>query len=358
MPSFKNWDEAWDDEKKYRNKIKPENMCTFGIKCLDDRLTCILKDDLIAIGADSGKGKSQIVLDIAIHNASKGKQIALFFIEGGARQAIQRIKWKLISKKYYTSYKNGTDMDLRKWLINNVENKKMFEEIEELCKAEFNDKVKDNLQIYDFDSTFNIKDLQLSLGWFKDTDDYVENYLKTGESEIALNVDLIIVDHLQYFDVTDSKNEQQEVTKIVKTCKEITNFYNTPIILVSHLRKKDKERGIPGQEDFFGTSNVPKIASQAITIAPEHSRADHHYGIYPTFFRICKSRTGCETELATLCNFNSRTGEYDNYYEVWTLVQDKPNKLLTGSQLPRWASKENNHQLQLEHVKPEWGKED
>jgi hypothetical protein len=155
--------------------------------------------------------------------------------------------------------------------------------------------------------------------------------------EKCLDVDLIIIDHLQYFDIQDSRNENLEVTKIVKKCKEITNFYNIPIVMVSHLRKRDKERGLPNQEDFFGSSNTPKISSQSITITPEHSGADYANGIYPTFFRICKSRSGAETELATLCNFNSRTGEYDKHYDIYALVQDKPHTKLEPGRLPKWA---------------------
>lgn len=336
MPSFKSWEEVWDEEYDERSKIDASKICTFGIKCLDDRLTGILPNDLIAIGADSGKGKSQVILDIAIHNCQRGKKVALFFVEGGPKQAIQRIKWKLISKKYYEKYKNGTDMDLRKWLVNKTDNRLMFEEIEGLCQLEFKELVGKNLQMYDFDSTFTIKDLENSLGWFK------EQRPGTYLMEDVLGVDLIIVDHLQYFDVSDSRNENAEVTKIVKTCKDITNFYNVPIIMVSHLRKRDKDRGLPNQEDFFGSSNVPKIASQAITITPEHSGADYQYGIYPTFFRICKSRTGAETELATLVNFNSRTGEYDNHYDVYTLVQDKPHTKLEQGRLPKWARAYDN----------------
>lgn len=331
MPSFKSWSEVWEEEQEERSKIDPSKICTFGIKCLDDRLTGILPNDLIAFGADSGKGKSQIMLDMAIHNAQNGKKVALFFLEGGAKQAMSRIKWKLISQMYYAKYKNGTDMDLRKWLINKIDNAKMFEEIEALCWLEFQEKVKDNLQIYDLDISFTITDLTNSLGWFMTQ--------KPGEylMEDVLDVDLIIIDHLQYFDMQDSKNENAEVTKIVKKCKEITNYYNIPIVLVSHLRKRDKDRGLPNQEDFFGSSNVPKIASQAITITPEHSGADYQYGIYPTFFRICKSRSGAETELATLCNFNSRIGEYDKHYSVYTLIQDKPGTVLEGDRLPKWA---------------------
>lgn len=331
MSSFQSWEEVWKAESAERTKIKPESICTFGIKCLDDRLTGILPNDLIAIGADSGKGKSQIVLDMAIHNAKNGKKVALFFLEGGAKQAVSRIKWKLISQMYYSKYKNGTDMDLRKWLINKSDNPTMFTEIENRCWLEFSVAVEDRLQIYDLDSTFGLNDLTNSLGWFMGTREgshIMEQYL---------DVDLIIIDHLQYFDIQDSKNENSEVTKIVKKCKEITNFYNIPIIMVSHLRKRDKDRGLPNQEDFFGSSNTPKIASQAITITPEHSGADYANGIYPTFFRICKSRSGAETELATLCNFNSRTGEYDRHYDVYTLVQDKPHTKLEPSRLPKWA---------------------
>ena len=131
MPQFMTWDEVWDEESDFRLSIDPSTICTFGIKPLVDLLVGILKNDLVVIGADSGVGKSHLALDIAITNAINGKKVALFFIEGGAQEAIVRVKWKLISKIYYSKYKCGLDMDYRLWRMNMIENPELLKKIEE-----------------------------------------------------------------------------------------------------------------------------------------------------------------------------------------------------------------------------------
>src|SRR3990167_10807164 len=115
---MKSWKECWLEEQINRSNINIDNICTFGIKPLDDALIGILPNDLIVLGADSGVGKSEISLNMALHNAMKGKKIALYFIEGGAEEAISRIKWNLIRHKYYEKGYTAIDMDYRKWKLN------------------------------------------------------------------------------------------------------------------------------------------------------------------------------------------------------------------------------------------------
>jgi archaellum biogenesis ATPase FlaH len=329
---FKYWDEVWDEEAEFRNKIDPKKICTFGIKPLDDVLMGILKNDLVVIGADSGVGKSELGLNLALTNCEAGKTVALYFIEGGAQEAIARIKWRAVSRLYFEKYACGMDMDIRKWRMNMSDNPELMQKIE---KEAFNllvDKIGDRLHIYDFEKGFTISDLTTSLGWFCPKESFLNN-----PDQASLDVDLIVIDHLQYFTLSSAKNEYTEMTDILTKVKDITNHDNVPVILISHLRKKDKDRGLPSQEDFYGTSNIAKISSVSITIAPSSDGDNHTLGLYPTYFRIVKSRTGARSSLAMLCNFDSRKGEYEKVYSVCTLLYDKPHKQLAGHELPKWA---------------------
>lgn len=324
MAEFKYWDEVWKEETEAREKINPKTICTFGIKPLDDLLIGILKNDLVVIGADSGVGKSDLCLNMALHNAMAGKKVALFFIEGGAKEAIARIKWKAISKIYYDKYRRGVDMDIRKWRMNMSDDPKLMKKIEDEAYGMLVDVVSYRLNIYDFEKGFTINDLTQSFSQFT-----------PGHTEI--DFDLIIIDHLQYFTLGDPKNELREMTEILTKVKDITNHDNVPVVLVSHLRKKDKDRGLPSQEDFYGTSNIAKISSISITITPQADGENHVAGVHPTFFRVVKSRTGARASLAMLCNFNSKKGEYEQRYSVYSLLYDKPIKQLNGPELPIWA---------------------
>jgi predicted ATP-dependent serine protease len=83
---MKHWKQSRLESEQAEDRIDPSRICTFGIKPLDDALIGLLPNDLAIIGADSGVGKSEICLDLAIHNASKGKKVALYFIEGENRR--------------------------------------------------------------------------------------------------------------------------------------------------------------------------------------------------------------------------------------------------------------------------------
>lgn len=339
--------DCWIEAEENLRKIDPNKICNFGIQCMDDALKGILPNDLIVIGGDSGVGKSETGLDIAIHNAKNNRKVALYFIEGGAEEAINRIRWKLISNKYYEQKHTSINMDYSEWRMNRLRCE-LLDKLNYEAFIEFKNIINKNLHIYSFEESFTIQMLTNSLGWFSEE--------RPGEflNESFYNVDLIIIDHLQYFTLTNPKNEFTEMTQILMKVKDITNFHNIPVILISHLRKKDKDRGLPSQEDFFGTSNIAKIASQAITITSAPSGESFATGKYPTFFRFVKSRTGIRPSVAVLCDFNQKTGKYDNEYSVYSLIGDKPAASpLERFKLPKWAYKHgdkngSSNQTQME----------
>lgn len=330
---FVPWSEAWDDEKSRREAIDTSTICRFGIPVLDDALIGILKNDLIVIGADSGTGKSEMVLDIALHNVMAGKSVAVYYIEGGDEEAIARLKWKMIKDRYFIHGHKGLDMDYRKWRMNMLKSP-LIDALENECRAELEILLKDRLQIYRLGKEFTISDLEKSLGYFaqwKQEKDYMD---------YKIICDLIIIDHLQYFTLANPRNELQEMTNILKSVKDISEKHHIPCILVSHLRKKDKDRGLPSQEDFYGTSNIAKIASQAILVTPSFAKTDFADHKYPTFFRFAKSRTGLKQNYAALCNFNAEKQKYENSYQIYNLKGNFPDEApLAYHEWPQWARK-------------------
>jgi archaellum biogenesis ATPase FlaH len=328
-----NWHEIWKETDVKRRAIDPSKICTFGIKPIDEALIGILKKDFIVIGADSGAGKSEICLQIALHNAKHGKKVALYFIEGGGEEAIYRIKWNLIRDKYYKDVRTGIEMDYRKWRMNMIPGDTL-REIEMSCLDELYDKIKDNLKIYTFDASFSLEDLTSSLGYFlKPKDETMADDLLN----YTYDVDLIIIDHLQYFTLINPKDELSETSAILKKINEITHHHEIPVILVSHLRKKEKDRGLPNQEDFYGTSNISKMSSVSIVLAPGTQDRNKPY-TFPTYFRFVKSRTKISSNIAMLCSFDLTTGRYNDYYDVYQLKYDVPDgKSLLNHELPRWA---------------------
>lgn len=335
---MKLWLECFNEESEVRSKIDPNDLCTYGIKCLDDALTCILPNDLVVIGADSGVGKSELGLGIARTNAKRGKRVALFFLEGGHLEAIARMKWCDICDLYFQEYKqHGIDMDYSKWRINSL-NHPVIKEIEQRVMDSYTVEFKDNLYIQEIGKTFTLEDFIDALLGFHTLENFLTDYNKKKVAKMY-DLDLVVIDHLQYFSLEERGDEIQSVTKILKNVKNLSDFHQLPVVLISHLRKKTKERGLPDQDDFYGSSNIPKISSTAITITSAMDENDHQNGLYPTFFRICKSRVGVRGNLALKVNFRQKTRTYDDRYEVFAINRDgfTGKEPLSKDYKPKWA---------------------
>jgi hypothetical protein len=299
----------------YRNAIDYSKICTFGIKCLDDVLHGILPKDFITIGADSGAGKSEVCLKIAIHNARLGRKIGLYFIEGGDEEAAERIKWNLMCDKYFGTKMTGINMDYRKWRMGLLKDE-LISKLEDSCIAE-NEKVFNNIITYGYEKGMSIENFTESLDYFLKPEDGWEN----DPFSYKHQVDLIIIDHLQYFNLANPAKELIEQGTILKKVNEISHGYKIPVILVSHLRKKEKDRGLPSQEDFYGTSNTPKMSSLAITMSSQASKDGIHF---PTYFRFVKTRTKIPSNYALLCNYNLKLSNYEDKYTCHRLKGDMP----------------------------------
>lgn len=328
------WERAFQEEETKRLDINFNKLCNYGIKPLDNALLAIAKNEFVVIGADSGVGKSEMALEIARHNAKNGKKVALFYLEGGHIEAMQRMKWKDICEEYY---KNpcGIEMDFRKWALNMAVDKKIHDISAEIYEN-LKDSYKDNLFFYPIAQDFKIEELISSI---LDFHKLTESKFGPFAYEGLYDLDLIIIDHLQYFSLDQAENEITEITKIIREVKKITDHKNIPVILVSHLRKKGKDRGLPDQEDFYGSSNIPKISSTAITLSPFSQEDNLDANIYPTFFRIVKSRIGIRPNYAMLCNFNLTNRKYADKYQVYKINKDGHlfGEPLTTEELPKWA---------------------
>src|SRR3990167_390892 len=347
---FEPWEILAQKEKEERHKADPSALCTFGIKALDDAMFKIFPDDLIVIGADSGAGKSSLVIDIAGYNAAQGKRVALFFLEGGHNEAIRRVKWQMICAEYYREMKyKKIDMSYVKWRANDM-SMDYLKDIEDIVDKQLAEKFKENFFIYDISPDFINDNNRVGYGQiYQGLMDFFDG---TEFGRIKYNLDLLLIDHLHYFDLEDGtkSTEAEKLTKAMRTCKEISDIYKIPIILVSHLRKKGKDRGLPDQEDFHGSSNIPKIATDCITISPAFDMQDNGKLIYPTFFRFTKSRRGLKSNYAALLTFDFKQDCYlDDYtiYPVSHLGLVKKEEI-PEDKMPHWYKYKDKKEEQQE----------
>lgn len=337
---------SWDDnlislqdalktERTNRLNFNPSRACHFGIKCLDDALPYIIPNELVVIGADSGIGKSEMAVQIAKHNAANGKNVYLFYLEGGEEEAIRRMKWIDILGIYYKNYKSfGLEMSYAKWVTNNLKSP-IIDQIEDELPDIYEKLYGNRLHIYTRTNQINADAVYNTLMNFWSGEQF--------NKKIMFNVDLIIIDHLHYFNLEENVRgtEATQITSILKKIKEIPDFHNIPVILFSHLRKKSRDRGMPDQEDFHGSSNIPKIASTAVIISPSASETSNATNIYPTFFRIVKSRYGIKANYCMRTDFNLNERSYGKDYELYGVdsfgkLTDEP---IPKYNWPKWAKR-------------------
>lgn len=294
-----------------RRQVDPNRVCKFYIPFLDQQTKGIVPSELIVIGADTGIGKTHLANMIAYKNAEAGKKVYLFSLEGTKEEVYHRWLWNIICREYYKN-PNGKVMNYADYVMNKLE----LYDIEKIAYEEISE-LKENLFIYDRHQNLNI-----------DTFCY--------EFERIYDADLVIIDHLHYFDILNPRDELHEIYQIMKETKTMVEEKGIPVILISHLRKKAKERGIPGNEEFMGSSNIPKIASTCITLASDPENHLLNEGMYSTFFTVTKSRIGANLYLTARIMFDSHHKTYESRFELGSNTLGI-YKQLDYNKYPKWA---------------------
>ena len=280
-----------------RRSITREILCNYGIDYLDDKLKGIHPRELILVGAESGAGKTELVSHLAVHNAMNGKKVAFFRLEGDLHEFADIQKWKMICDMYFNqggkTKQRINNMEYLNYRLNLIDGIEAFEdEADRILK-----KALKNLYLYD-------KSENLSK----------ENIINKI-SIIHEEVDLIIIDHIHYFDMFSDANENKQLTDIMLSINQITDFMATPIIVVAHLRKKMNPKIIiPNKEDFMGSSNLFKVAHTCIMISPDYAAHDYDHYKYSTFFSIAKSRGGFPPKLIGMKVFDGIKKQYEAGY--------------------------------------------
>jgi len=340
MIDFLTYNEAFKQESVNRQNSEFNELCRYGVSALDDAFLAIAKGEVIVIAASSGYGKTELALHISRTNALNGKKVAHYNLEGGAWEAIQRMKWKDLCDLYYQHHAQAQiELDYRAWLLNKNPDE-LLVRLETEVFANMQSKIGDNLYLYNNPAGLNCKTFCESLKNLEGlrADMSIDPIIRKGMSGMV-NLDLIVIDHLHYFSLEKDENEISEITAILKTIKGLAEDLQIPVILVAHLRKLMRGHGIPDKEDIYGTSNIHKIANTCLIVAPDHEKDDTANGIYPTYIRVAKSRQGLRPNILMNVKFNIKTRSYANEYELYKCF---PNGEVAGdpipwTEIPHWA---------------------
>lgn len=301
-------------------KAQSARALNYHVSFLDDCLRAILPNDLVLIGAPSGIGKTDLALNIAASNASKGRAVHYFALEAEPLELERRTKFAMLSRLcYQRSHPQRNEMVYVDWLLGNCEH---------ICGA-YNDEVDHEIlahlgQLWTYyrGAKFDAKDLQNSI------------------LKVQSMTDLIVVDHLHYIDTDGDDHEASALGDVVKTLRDVALRIGKPVILVAHLRKRDRgaKQLVATLDDFHGSSNIVKICTQAITIERASCIDSAKWYLAPTFMTVLKDRRGGAPNLVALMHFDRRTKGYNDSYTLGKLSRNGTEwEQLSPGDKPGWA---------------------
>lgn len=279
-----------------RNKIVGK----YGVPYLDKELLGISKSDLVVIGARSGSGKSSLAR--IIYESNDKTKTALFSLENYSGD----IEMSMIRKLYNEKTKAGHTS--REWQTNKmlwIDKKKLDETIKE---------VNESLDgAYIFGRTVRAEDGSESPWTIKELADKIVWCATRG-------VNLIIIDHLDYLDKDNpDESDNSHVTALMKAIRQAQEI-GAAVVAFSHLRKpigKVDDLVVPNENEFIGSSNKVKQATQVIMFAPANEGND--VDGYGTWCCIRKNRNGGIKNRAAKLKFIPRTEEYAKDYEEYII---------------------------------------
>lgn len=319
-------------ERDQRHK-QATRLLPYHIGFFDDYLRGIVPHDLMLIGADSGVGKTDAVTEIAERTAADRRNVYMFALEAEPLEIERRIKFRRIARTAIDrNHSVVRDLNYPDWYLGRLSTRlgQLEAEADEYMAS------LTNLHTYYKGKDFTGADIhRLCLA-------------------VQDRADLIIIDHLHYVDIDETKNENSEYKRLVKTIRDTVLTTGTPIALVVHLRKGEgvREPLVPSLERIHGSSDIAKIATAAVMIsrAPFAGREWH---LAPTFLSVPKWRLGGASRQVALCNYDLRTRSYLDEYTLgrlenggkdWTEIHD--------SNRPPWARRYKASGIELTTIAP------
>jgi hypothetical protein len=324
-----------------RRMKRAASAMSYHQRFLDDCLRALLPHDLLLLGAPSGVGKTDLALSIGMLNAMNERRVGYFALEAENDELEQRVKYAWLSEQAHRRNLPGKhELNFADWYIGRCEG--IVGSLEDECNQWF---------------LSNLGGMRT----FYRGEKFGKGELRDAIAKIHEHVDLIIIDHLHYVDADeDARSEHDALGETTKTIRDIVLVYGKPIVLVAHLRKRDQKSKtlVPTLDDFHGSSNITKIATQVVTInpaigAPCRSDGDlktieaPKWWLAPTFISILKDRRAGAPPFVAVQMFDKRTRRYDDSYTLGRLIKGGTEwEQIKPADRPGWA---NGHaQMELD----------
>ena len=267
----------------------------YGVPYLDRELLGMSKSDLVLIGARSGAGKSSLAK--IIYQANDKTKTALFSLEnydGDLEMSLLRKEYNKRTNSIYTA---------RQWQMGpvNLNENELGAALGKIQKDMDGAFIFGRKPPVEYGDSWTVESLTKMIIWCAQH-----------------GIELIIIDHLDYLDRDNpDESDNSHVTELMKSIREAQEL-GAAVVAFSHLRKpagRSDEVVIPNENEFIGSSNKVKQATQVIMFAPAND-GDSKDG-YGTWCRICKNRNGGITGNVAKLTYMPSTESYKPGYDLY-----------------------------------------
>lgn len=253
----------------------------------------VAENEFMIIGSPSGFGKTTFANCLTFDLLSADLKPALLSLENTMGDTL-KLRAFLIWKEKTRNW----DMKFREW--------QLISEEDELIQESYT-------EAYELISKIMLIE---NNGIYK-----LENLISDLERCRQQDIDIIILDHLDFIDADDTQIASSQ-TYMMQTIKTFIETNKIPVIAFSQLSKKiDKKVIIPEYSDFFGSSNKSKMATSIIMIQRDFENTIPSEHRYATYFVVRKDRYGSNTNVGERIYFDSKRGIYENKgYRISTTI--------------------------------------
>ena len=274
---------------------RPEDVISYGYDWLDSRLAGIFKGELILIGGESGTGKSTFATNI-VYKASKTVKCAIFALEERLENYGKKAVYFAIGKIRKSEGKKNYPYNvyIRGELNHLPEFQKYYARAFDLLKNE--------------NVLFQKVEEKLSF-------DILKKRLEILHSQ---GVELILLDHLHYFDLLRGNNTKSDyIEEIMTDLHLLLNKTGLRLLLIAHYRKLNNTK--PTLDSFKDSISIVQNADHVINIwRDREEKGDSEMEKllkYQTTFYIPKTRN-INGEATITVTFNPDTYDYTDPKET------------------------------------------
>lgn len=289
----------------------PLQIIKTGIEAFDRSFRGLLKKNTSIISGYTGGAKSTLVSEITLNAIDAGNNVAVFSGEFYRKDFMDWLYLQAAGKAFVTEtqHKNYYSVPF-----------KYEERIAEWLEGRF--------WLYNNEYGFNFNAIL----------EKIEEYIDKNK------LDMLCLDNLMAFDITDLSSEKYEAqSKFMWRLHEVAQQKNVHIIVVCHPRK---QMGLLNRYDISGSSDLVNAVDNVIFV---YRNNQNFLNCYKSYFQKDWTGGGTNTIHVDKCRFGSVDDEYyPLYYEIET---KRLKNEISENRIYGWCKPEEERKKMEDNVK-------